>query len=45
MKIWNDFAHKNITPLNENGLLTGIIGKNQHGRIVDLEIEFNNEEL
>ena len=44
-KIRNGLAHQNITPINFDGLFTGVIIKNYHGRDLDLEVEFDRHEL
>ncbi len=44
-KVRNGLAHQNIKPINIDGFFTGIEIKNQHGNIVDLEVEFSRQEL
>jgi len=44
-KVRNGLAHQNITPVNTDGLFTGIIIKNYHGKDLDLEVVFNRQEL
>jgi len=47
-KVRNGIAHQNISPVNANGLFTGVLIRNYYSagkRDMDLEIEFDRREL